>query len=1745
MNNPNEHNLSSFVKITTNRYGFDLFVPSKRKHKYIDMVYEEMTALCIRQNTKGVNTFIDIGAHYGFFDVLVGLSNPKCKILAFEPVPEKCELLRKNLELNNNVDALVNQSAVSDRPGRASFQVSEASDSSGFITNPTASVIKNVETETVQLDQYLSQISDGPVLIRIDTEGNEIEVLDGMQKIIEKCSDLRLVIAFNPKCLEANGKSPQTLLDRIFELGFETFFIDDEERQYEKYHQGQEWHDFMVERTFSNLFCIKRERSLNLCFFSHSAASEGAERFLLEIIDSLIAKYGTICTVVLPFEGPLQDLLEERGVATKVVNYHWWCATNPPTMKEVNALMQESYANVDRVIKTIDLISPDVILTNSLVIPWGAFAALRLNRPHIWFVHEFGQLDHKLEFYFTFKKSVDIIIEASNHIVVNSAAVRNALFKRVGSSRCTVATNKVVLSESKKNSKTFFRYPDSTKLVISGKVTSSKGQDDAVQAVKKLIQSGYNIELCIIGRVESPFGPALKALVKAEGLEERIHFWGFLEDVRPVIEQADINLTCSRYEAFGRGTAEAMLLGKPVIGTNTGGTVELIEDGIDGFLYSPGDVEQLAKKIAFFVEHPNKAREFGKRAREMITKILEKRPIEDLVFQLCQEQRDNLNSNSPQLTRLALSWQQGMQEIYEKQVREQEQALQALKSYVAEKEQAAQVYASEKEQAAQAFVAEKEQAAQAFAAEKEQAVQLLTAQVAEKEQAAQAYVAEKEQSMQALKELVTEKEQAAQSLTAQVEEITTSTAWRLVQYLWRMRVWLAPHGSWRERLIHALVHGWRMRGRVKNRRSKPAPQPASFDSYIQSQIEIGVPTFLVAGRGNYIYISGWCFHPDCRIRSLSLRVGESEYNIPNFGYARLDILHHYQNSHSLSSGFWTLAPIMPVSSPQDVEIALLADLGIKPRASVWSGRIHVLPAVQTERADYEKKSGGEPFVAICMVTDNPPLDLFLQQVDSLRNQTHTNWVCIVNDDCSIFETYDQMRQVLDQDERFIVYRNETRLGRYHNVERALERVPGNVEYVAFCDQDNNWYPEKLAASLQAFRSGKDQLVYSDMDVVLRDGQPVSRKHGNRRQNNYRSLEVLLFSNKAIGAVSIIRRSLVEDILPFPTKIGDIDHNHWVACVALSKGRIRFIDQPLYSYCQPGENAHQRQQKTRGHALLPEIAKIPGWIRSPSTFRTEMGVILRNLETTYHNYLIRLILLARLLRIRIPNMARSKRISLGSITSAETGMIGLSWQAFKYLVSHRPSLGYENIALRSYLSHHLLSAYYIKKGVSLLGNREAPSTSVSASQPNVDPPHPGFEGSVNLLRQGTAPVPLVSSPSEPVRVNIFMATINFKYVFGGYIAMFNLAHSIVKSGRRARIVLVEPTDYNPEEWKREIAKYPGIEDLFELVETSYQYDRSKPLPVNPADIFVATSCWTAHIAWRSAQQLGDRKIIFFAQEYEPLFFNAGSFYAFSRASYFLPQFTIFSSELLREYFELNRIGVYADSSRFGNQHSLVFENAINTFQVSVRSLQERKKKRFLFYARPEQHAARNLFELGIISLSEALHAGYFNLEEWEFYGIGVAGNMHKIHLDGDVFLTLLPKVSLQEYKEILPAYDLGMSLMLSPHPSLVPLEMAAAGMVTVTTTYENKTAEKLIAISTNLIGVPPTVDGLKTGLAQAVERIKAYEARISGAQVHWATNWEQAFNVDFMKKLNEFLSLANRPNDKIPTPKSKKVGSKEK
>jgi glycosyltransferase involved in cell wall biosynthesis len=220
-----------------------------------------------------------------------------------------------------------------------------------------------------------------------------------------------------------------------------------------------------------------------------------------------------------------------------------------------------------------------------------------------------------------------------------------------------------------------------------------------------------------------------------------------------------------------------------------------------------------------------------------------------------------------------------------------------------------------------------------------------------------------------------------------------------------------------------------------------------------------------------------------------------------------------------------------------------------------------------------------PLVAICMATFDPNPPLLEQQIASIRAQTHDRWLCLISDDRSSEERFERLRALTREDPRFALSRSEGRLGFYLNFERLLKTVPPEAAFVAFADQDDRWYPEKLA-ELLADR-GDAQLVYSDMRIVDEAGRVISETFWRGRRNNHTNMASLLLANTVTGAASLFRRELLDLALPFPPPIGDSFHDQWISSLALATGEIAYIDRPLYDYVQHGSAAQGHAAAMRG------------------------------------------------------------------------------------------------------------------------------------------------------------------------------------------------------------------------------------------------------------------------------------------------------------------------------------------------------------------------------------------------------------------------------------------------------------------------------------------------------------------------------------------------------------------------------------
>jgi glycosyltransferase involved in cell wall biosynthesis len=892
------------------------------------------------------------------------------------------------------------------------------------------------------------------------------------------------------------------------------------------------------------------------------------------------------------------------------------------------------------------------------------------------------------------------------------------------------------------------------------------------------------------------------------------------------------------------------------------------------------------------------------------------------------------------------------------------------------------------------------------------------------------------------------------------------------------------------------------------------------------QLECDLPGELAVGAGTAVFVCGWCFCPEAAITGLSFVVDGEPQPVAAWGMPRLDpfrALHPTLDPfattalerdaastedpelRSYRSGFWGVARFTAAATGADRVLSLDAELAGGERVEVELARFSA--RAPERRLEPSWPAGAGPRVAIAMATYDPPVDLLHAQLDSIRAQTHGNWVCVISDDCSPPRAQEAIRDAIAGDERFLLSVSPRRLGFYRNFERALELVPADADYVALSDQDDRWHPDKLAVLLDGI--GGAPLIYSDAHVIARDGRLISETWWDRRRNNHTDLLSLLVANAVTGAASLMRRDLLDLALPFPPAQFAHFHDHWLGLVAAATGEIAYEPRALYDYVQHGG-------ASLGHAGANQMTSLRDRLRARRPLRERVHLW----RMHYFVDICRLQQFAAVLDMRCaPRMPAAKRRALRRFIAADRSPVALArfgLRGARELVGTPETLGAEWMLFHALAWRRLLGWTARDRPQRRLRLDALPPPSLIQ-----EPGRQGLPEAVAAIAAKTAPLRWAVARDAPRRINLLIPTIDLQHFFGGYIGKFNLARRLAERGWRVRIVTVDPVGPLPGDWRRVLEGYAGLDGLLDHVEVAFGREAGE-LEVSPDDGFVATTWWTAPIAHAALQQLGGGRFLYLIQEYEPFTFPMGTYAALAEDSYRHPHVALFSSELLRGFFRDRGIGVYADASvADGDAASASFEDAITPVpHPGAGDLAARRSRRLLFYARPEDHAARNMFELGVLALSEAVATGA--LSGWELHGAGTVGRAAAVPLGGGAVLEMLPRSDQRSYAELLRAHDVGLALMYTPHPSLVPIEMASAGMVVVTNTFANKTAEALTAISPNLLAVPPSPADVAAGLRAAVTRAEDFAARAQASAVRWSADWNESLPDELLDRLAQAL-----------------------
>jgi glycosyltransferase involved in cell wall biosynthesis len=211
----------------------------------------------------------------------------------------------------------------------------------------------------------------------------------------------------------------------------------------------------------------------------------------------------------------------------------------------------------------------------------------------------------------------------------------------------------------------------------------------------------------------------------------------------------------------------------------------------------------------------------------------------------------------------------------------------------------------------------------------------------------------------------------------------------------------------------------------------------------------------------------------------------------------------------------------------------------------------------------------QPLVSIVLGTYNGEKYLE-EQLSSLNSLEYTNLELIVSDDGSTDGT-ETILNSFDYKMPHLIVQNQGAHGVLGNFGHALGIAKG--EYIALCDQDDIWKPDKIQSLLAGIEDY--DIVFGRVKVIGADGQ------GHRNPNMVRAYEHdyskcyrlvdYLYSNVMLGCASLIRSSLVKSALPIPPQA--VFHDWWLVLNAVLKGKgICYLDKEVIKYRQHDDNA---------------------------------------------------------------------------------------------------------------------------------------------------------------------------------------------------------------------------------------------------------------------------------------------------------------------------------------------------------------------------------------------------------------------------------------------------------------------------------------------------------------------------------------------------------------------------------------------
>lgn len=225
--------------LTVTEHGHKIFLDTRdmtvAPHIIIDGSWEPWVTNCVIATVEDGMRAIEIGSNLGWYTLLiarqVGING---KLIAFEANKHLCQLTFDSVCINGYVPIVdLHNCVVSDSVGETDFHIRErhlGNSSLGKVSQNHLDKLSDgqvpIKMPMVSLDQFLTAENRKVDFMKVDAEGAESRIFQGMKALLQENSDIRIVMEYSPSQLRSVGSDPYEMMEFLYGLGFHSYRIE-------------------------------------------------------------------------------------------------------------------------------------------------------------------------------------------------------------------------------------------------------------------------------------------------------------------------------------------------------------------------------------------------------------------------------------------------------------------------------------------------------------------------------------------------------------------------------------------------------------------------------------------------------------------------------------------------------------------------------------------------------------------------------------------------------------------------------------------------------------------------------------------------------------------------------------------------------------------------------------------------------------------------------------------------------------------------------------------------------------------------------------------------------------------------------------------------------------------------------------------------------------------------------------------------------------------------------------------------------------------------------------------------------------------------------------------------------------------------------------------------------------------------------------------------------------------------------